>query len=187
MFALSLISLTRGGPGSPLGASRAPARPEVAARYRHPVARSIDRRCGSPDPAPTPAQKRAVIVVSVVTARRARNEDTPRLWALNNLPNIGATADPTMPIDLLTPEGHPLPSRTWLTSRPILSSRAGTSSSSKRNLPSSAWAGSGLDLTAGRRCSGSACTRPGDDLVLVEPLWASWRSAPGRRGSSGCT
>ena len=47
------------------------------------------------------------MVVSVMTARRARRGDTPRLWALNNLPNIGPTADPTMPIDLPIPDGPP--------------------------------------------------------------------------------
>lgn len=47
------------------------------------------------------------MVVPVVTARRARREDTPRLWALNNTPNIGRTADLTMPIDLPIPDGPP--------------------------------------------------------------------------------
>ena len=47
------------------------------------------------------------MVVPVVNARRARSEDGPRLWALNNLPNIGATADPTVPIDLLIPDRPP--------------------------------------------------------------------------------
>jgi ribosomal protein S18 acetylase RimI-like enzyme len=46
-------------------------------------------------------------VVRVVTARRARNEDTPWLWALNNVPNIGSTADPTTPLKLLIPDGPP--------------------------------------------------------------------------------
>jgi ribosomal protein S18 acetylase RimI-like enzyme len=32
----------------------------------------------------------------------------PRLWALNNVPNVGATADRTMPIDLLTPDSPPV-------------------------------------------------------------------------------
>ena len=56
---------------------------------------------------PPRTRPKAVIVVSVLTVRRARIEDTPRLWALNNLPNIGATADPTIPIDLLIPDGPP--------------------------------------------------------------------------------
>jgi ribosomal protein S18 acetylase RimI-like enzyme len=36
----------------------------------------------------------------VVTVRRFRDTDAPALWALNALPNIGATADPEAPIPL---------------------------------------------------------------------------------------
>jgi ribosomal protein S18 acetylase RimI-like enzyme len=34
----------------------------------------------------------------VLTIRRVRDEDAPTLWALNALPNIGATADPAVPL-----------------------------------------------------------------------------------------
>jgi ribosomal protein S18 acetylase RimI-like enzyme len=47
------------------------------------------------------------MLVFLVKARRARGEDLPHLWALNNIPNIGATADSTMPIDLPIPDGPP--------------------------------------------------------------------------------
>ncbi|MET7402586.1 GNAT family N-acetyltransferase [Dactylosporangium sp. NPDC005572] len=36
----------------------------------------------------------------VVTIRRFRTADAPIVWALNNLPNIGATADPGVPLPL---------------------------------------------------------------------------------------
>jgi len=36
----------------------------------------------------------------VVTIRRFVDADAPTLWALNDLPNIGATADPTAPLPL---------------------------------------------------------------------------------------
>jgi hypothetical protein len=36
----------------------------------------------------------------VVTVRRFRDTDASVLWALNALPNIGETADPTVPIPL---------------------------------------------------------------------------------------
>jgi len=36
----------------------------------------------------------------VVTVRRFRNPDAGVLWALNALPNIGETADPTVPVPL---------------------------------------------------------------------------------------
>lgn len=36
----------------------------------------------------------------MVTVRRFRDTDTPLLWALNALPNIGETADPSVPIPL---------------------------------------------------------------------------------------
>lgn len=32
--------------------------------------------------------------------RRFREADTPAVWALNALPNVGATADPTVPVPL---------------------------------------------------------------------------------------
>ncbi len=43
----------------------------------------------------------------MATTRRARREDTPRLWALNDIPNIGRTADQTQPIHLPIPDGPP--------------------------------------------------------------------------------
>jgi N-acetylglutamate synthase-like GNAT family acetyltransferase len=33
--------------------------------------------------------------------------DERRVWALNNLPNVGFTADPSVPLDLPTPEAPP--------------------------------------------------------------------------------
>jgi ribosomal protein S18 acetylase RimI-like enzyme len=36
----------------------------------------------------------------VITLRRFEDADAPTLWALNDLPNIGATADPTVPLPL---------------------------------------------------------------------------------------
>jgi ribosomal protein S18 acetylase RimI-like enzyme len=36
----------------------------------------------------------------VLTLRRFEDADEPTLWALNDLPNIGATADPTVPLPL---------------------------------------------------------------------------------------
>jgi N-acetylglutamate synthase-like GNAT family acetyltransferase len=39
--------------------------------------------------------------------RRAMALDTPRIWALNNIPNIGATADPDAPLALPIPPGPP--------------------------------------------------------------------------------
>jgi ribosomal protein S18 acetylase RimI-like enzyme len=42
-----------------------------------------------------------------ITTRRARPADGPRLWALNDLPNIGCTEDPLLPIDLTIPDGPP--------------------------------------------------------------------------------
>ncbi|HLL65362.1 MAG TPA: GNAT family N-acetyltransferase [Micromonosporaceae bacterium] len=36
----------------------------------------------------------------MVTVRRFRDDDAPTLWALNALPNIGATADPATPLPL---------------------------------------------------------------------------------------
>ena len=36
----------------------------------------------------------------VVVVRRFREEDAATLWALNALPNVGATADPTVPLPL---------------------------------------------------------------------------------------
>jgi ribosomal protein S18 acetylase RimI-like enzyme len=36
----------------------------------------------------------------VVTLRRFEDADAPTLWALNDLPNIGATADPDVPLPL---------------------------------------------------------------------------------------
>jgi ribosomal protein S18 acetylase RimI-like enzyme len=40
------------------------------------------------------------MVSGVVTVRRFRRTDAPVLWALNALPNIGATADSAVPIPL---------------------------------------------------------------------------------------
>lgn len=36
----------------------------------------------------------------MITVRQCRSEDAPTLWALNALPNIGSTADPTVPLPL---------------------------------------------------------------------------------------
>ncbi|WP_433200292.1 GNAT family N-acetyltransferase [Dactylosporangium sp. CS-047395] len=36
----------------------------------------------------------------MVAIRGFRDEDAPTLWTLNSLPNIGATADPTVPLPL---------------------------------------------------------------------------------------
>jgi ribosomal protein S18 acetylase RimI-like enzyme len=37
---------------------------------------------------------------AVITVRRFEDADTPTLWALNDLPNVGATADLTVPLPL---------------------------------------------------------------------------------------
>jgi ribosomal protein S18 acetylase RimI-like enzyme len=42
-----------------------------------------------------------------ITVRRATPGDGPALWALNALPNVGRTADPTLPLDLPPPAGPP--------------------------------------------------------------------------------
>lgn len=47
------------------------------------------------------------MVRRVVAVRSAVAEDRGRLWALNALPNIGATADPTVPLDLPVPAVPP--------------------------------------------------------------------------------
>lgn len=39
--------------------------------------------------------------------RRFAEPDAGRLWALNNLPNVGETADPTVPLDLPIPQAPP--------------------------------------------------------------------------------
>jgi ribosomal protein S18 acetylase RimI-like enzyme len=39
-------------------------------------------------------------MLAVITVRRFASADAPTLWALNDLPNIGATADPTVPLPL---------------------------------------------------------------------------------------
>jgi ribosomal protein S18 acetylase RimI-like enzyme len=39
-------------------------------------------------------------VLAVITVRRFADADAPTLWALNDLPNIGATADPAVPLPL---------------------------------------------------------------------------------------
>jgi len=36
----------------------------------------------------------------VVSIRRAEASDHPAIWALNDLPNVGHTADPSLPLDL---------------------------------------------------------------------------------------
>lgn len=36
----------------------------------------------------------------MVTIRRFRDQDAPTVWTLNSLPNVGATADPTVPLPL---------------------------------------------------------------------------------------
>lgn len=41
------------------------------------------------------------------TVRRAEAADGPGLWALNRLPNVGDTADASVPLDLLRPDGPP--------------------------------------------------------------------------------
>lgn len=42
----------------------------------------------------------------MVTVRRFRAPDAPAVWALNDLPNIGATANPDVPLPL-PPAAHP--------------------------------------------------------------------------------
>jgi GNAT superfamily N-acetyltransferase len=39
-------------------------------------------------------------VLAVITVRKFADADAPTLWALNDLPNIGATADSTVPLPL---------------------------------------------------------------------------------------
>lgn len=39
--------------------------------------------------------------------RRFEEQDAGRLWALNDLPNIGETADPAVPLDLPIPAQPP--------------------------------------------------------------------------------
>jgi ribosomal protein S18 acetylase RimI-like enzyme len=43
----------------------------------------------------------------VLIVRRARDEDAATLWALNALPNIGATADPTVPLPVVPATAPP--------------------------------------------------------------------------------
>jgi ribosomal protein S18 acetylase RimI-like enzyme len=43
----------------------------------------------------------------MITTRRAKPDDLAAIWALNDLPNVGATADPSMPFDLPQPSGPP--------------------------------------------------------------------------------
>jgi ribosomal protein S18 acetylase RimI-like enzyme len=47
---------------------------------------------------------RCVVEFSI---RRAVSEDSPRLWALNQLPNVGLTSDPDLPLDLPGPTEAP--------------------------------------------------------------------------------
>jgi ribosomal protein S18 acetylase RimI-like enzyme len=43
---------------------------------------------------------------SMISVRQAKVSDGPQLWALNALPNVGATADPDLPLQL-PPAGPP--------------------------------------------------------------------------------
>lgn len=43
----------------------------------------------------------------VTAVRRATTQDSARIWALNNLPNVGWTSDPTLPLELESPPGPP--------------------------------------------------------------------------------
>ena len=43
----------------------------------------------------------------VLVTRQAVTADGPRLWALNNLPNVGETADATVPLALPVPDAAP--------------------------------------------------------------------------------
>lgn len=43
----------------------------------------------------------------MVIVRRYEPRDARRVWALSAVPNIGRTADPTMPLDLTLPEDPP--------------------------------------------------------------------------------
>jgi ribosomal protein S18 acetylase RimI-like enzyme len=43
----------------------------------------------------------------MVRLRRAQASDSPRLWALNALPNIGVTVDPDLPLHLPRPASPP--------------------------------------------------------------------------------
>ena len=42
-----------------------------------------------------------------VQVRPATSSDRGRIWALNGIPNVGATADPSYSLDLATPDGPP--------------------------------------------------------------------------------
>ena len=42
-----------------------------------------------------------------MTIRRAAGGDSQAIWALNELPNLGATADPSLPLELPPPDGPP--------------------------------------------------------------------------------
>jgi len=44
----------------------------------------------------------------MMSVRRARAYDGPVLWTLNNLPNVGSTADPTIPLALPPAEEPPV-------------------------------------------------------------------------------
>jgi ribosomal protein S18 acetylase RimI-like enzyme len=47
-------------------------------------------------------------VGAVIRVRRFTDADAPTLWALNDLPNIGATADPTVPLPLPSAASPPV-------------------------------------------------------------------------------
>ncbi len=46
-------------------------------------------------------------MLGLVEVRSADASDGPRLWALNSLPNVGATGDPALPPHLPLPTGPP--------------------------------------------------------------------------------
>lgn len=43
----------------------------------------------------------------MLVTRQAVGSDGPRLWALNNLPNVGETADASVPLTLPVPDATP--------------------------------------------------------------------------------
>ena len=46
-------------------------------------------------------------MLATVEVRRFEVLDAPRVWALSTIPNVGHTADPTVPLDLPLPDGPP--------------------------------------------------------------------------------
>ena len=123
----------------------------------------------------------------MATTRRARREDTPRLWALNDIPNIGRTADQTQPIHLPIPDGPPSAFPDLADVEANFVQAGGDFIVVGQDDAIVGMGGFRPRPDAGPRCSGCGCTRPGDDLASAGPWCSSWRNAPRTWASSGCT